>query len=557
MTESPFHGWRVAPRVAVLFPPEGSPGWADAAFWAALLEAWGVPADRLPLERAGTAAWHSTVVAPAAALDADGAATLSDIHVRGTSLLLAGAPSGGGTTVDRVRFDDPDLLARAGACVPAPDANRAVRVGRHAPRFDAEGSRSWEVLARWLPADGSGDGPPAIALQRNGNRAASVWFGLSAGVVDWRGTEAVVAAAELALELAAPAGLVGLWRWPDAKPAALVVDGDVDHPTGVDPECSRYVAPALETARRAGFNAYGIFAAAANVDAEPRSFPPAPGYYNHSYGHPYSYWDPRPWEELDAGEMEKELTRSNETFLRHLGLDDEGIFRLPHFQLTASDRTYAVLDRLGYRADSSIGANVSVTGGLPFHPALRAWSEREADAAFARTHPDPAKRHRLLQLPISTDPTDPAFPHGCCSYNTLGETVRLRTADPAAYEAVLGDVVERAVARRSLAHVFIDPPDAGYGRLELDEVDYSSAVERWMRRCTGRNDLAILTTAGLATWWLEREEALGRLWWAVDEGLLKVDLDRAPPGTTLVLLGPGAPGGRRAWRLVEWAGTPA
>ena len=79
---------------------------------------------------------------------------------------------------------------------------------------------------------------------------------------------------------------MGLWRWPDATAAAIVVDGDVDHPTGVDPECARYVAPALETMRRAGFPAYGIYAAAANVEAEPLSFPGGADYYNHSFSHP-------------------------------------------------------------------------------------------------------------------------------------------------------------------------------------------------------------------------------------------------------------------------------
>jgi hypothetical protein len=547
--------------VAVLLPEEGSPGWCDAAFWAALLEAWGIPAAHLPVRVvAEDLALCTTAIVPAAALVPASAATLAAAHRGGTSLLLAGQPDAAtagllglvhreGGTVERLRFDEPLLLARTSPCLPAPDADGAVRMDAHIAGFDLP--PGWRVWARWL-GRGDEEGPAAIGARRPaGEEAAIVWFGVSAEDLDPRSTEAVVAAAEAALEASSPAGLVALWRWPQARPAALVVDGDVDHPTGVEPECSRYVAPALETARRAGFGAYGIFAAAANVDHEPASFPPAPGYYNHSYGHPYSHWDPRPWEALDEGQMEAELRRSNEAFLRCLGRDDEGIFRLPHFQLEAADRTAAVLERLGYRAESSLGANVSITGGLPFHPALAPWGEREADVAYARTHPDPGRRRGFLQLPISTDPTDPGFPNGCCSYNTLAEGVRNRTADPSTYEAVLDAVVERAVARRALAHLFIDPPDAGYGRLEDDHPDYASAVERWLRRCVEREDLAILTTAGLASWWLERERAVGRLGWEVRDGGLAVRLDDPPEGAGPAILEPDRGGGGAAWRLLE------
>ena len=558
MSEWSLRSWRIPPRVAVLFPEEGAPGWADAAFWWAQLEAWGIPADLLPVgasveELEG----RTTVVAAAAALAPASAATLARAHERGTSLLLAGQPDAAaagllglahreGGTVERLRFDEP-LLERVSACLPAPDADGAVRLDAHIAGFDLPGG--WRKLASWSTGAGE-DGPAAIGVRHAaGDEASMVWFGVPAEALDWRATEAVVAAAEAALEAAAPAGLVGIWRWPSAKAAALVVDGDVDHPTGVDPECSRYVAPALETARRAGFAAYGVFAAAANVEHEPASFPPAPGYYNHSFTHPYSYWDPRPWEALDEAEMEDEIRRSNETFVRRLGRDDEGIFRLPHFQYEGSERTFAVLDRLGYRAESSIGANHAITAGLPFHQAVDPWSERAADAAYARTHPE--RRRTFLQLPISTDPTDPAFVNGCCSYNTLGEAVRNRTADPVAYEAVLDDVVGRCVARRGLAHLFIDPPDAGYGRLEGDRANHAGAVERWLARCVAREDLAIMTTAGLTTWWLEREAALGRLAFEVVDVGLVVRLDGAPEGTTLAVLPPYWAGAEPAtWQLI-------
>jgi hypothetical protein len=555
-----LHGWRTLPRVAVLFPEEGAPGWADAAFWWAQLEAWGIPADLLPIgaQAEGPLEGCTSIVAPAAALVPASAATLARLHERGTSLLLVGQPGaaaagllglvhGEGRAAERLRFDEPALLDRVSGCLPAPDADGVVRLDAQVANFDLPSG--WRTHARWVAATGV-DGPAAIGVRHGaGDEASMVWFGVPAEALDWRATETVVAAAEAALEAAAPAGLVGIWRWPNAKAAALVVDGDVDHPTGVDPECSRYVAPALETARRARFAAYGIFAAAANVEHEPASFPPASGYYNHSFGHPYSYWDPRPWEALDEAEMEDEIRRSNETFVRRLGRDDEGIFRLPHFQYEGSERTFAVLDRLGYRAESSIGANHAITAGLPFHQAVDPWSEREADAAYARTHPE--RRRAFLQLPISTDPTDPAFVNGCCSYNVLGETVRDRSADPAAYEAVLNEVVERCVARRGLAHLFVDPPDAGYGRLEGDRADYAGAVERWLARCVAREDLAILTTADLATWWLERESALGRLACEITDGGLFARLDDAPAGATLAVLGPHSAGTEPVtWQLI-------
>jgi hypothetical protein len=390
-------------------------------------------------------------------------------------------------------------------------------------------------------------GPATEEARRLENGGRVIRFPSSVDELEQATCEAIVDAAEKALAAAAPEGIVALWPWPDGKDVALVVDGDVDHPTGVDPECARYVAPAIESARRAGFYAYGIFAAAANVDAEPGSFPPGAEYYNHSYSHPYSYWNDDPWEALDEAQMSEELTRANEAFRRHLGVDDRGIFRLPHFQLEACDRTYDVLERLGYRADSSIGGNVAITGGLPFHPARRPWSGRPADASYARTHPDDSGRRPFLQLPISTDPTAPSFPHGCCSYNTLDEGVRRRTADPDEYEGVLQDVLDRATERRGLAHVFIDPPDAGFGRLPGDAPNYASAVERWLARVVRRDDVSVMTTAELTTWWLARERAVERLSCRIEGDALEVDLPDAPEGATLATLRSGDEG---SWRMV-------
>jgi peptidoglycan/xylan/chitin deacetylase (PgdA/CDA1 family) len=471
-----LHGWSVAPRVGIVVPEDGRPGWTDAAFWCALLEAWGVPSKRAPLNGVVSSEW-TTLIVPTAVVD-EGLADTSSAP-DGATILLTGA-----ATAEADRFQ---------------------------------------------------------------GRARVVRFAPSADELELEITEATVDSAEEALLAAAPDGLVSIWRWPNGKGVALVVDGDVDHPTGVSPECARYVAPAIETSRRAGFDSYGIFAAAANIDAEPASFPEGAEYYNHSYTHPYSHWNEDPWESLDEGEMRDELTRSNETFHRHLGSDDHGVFRVPHFQLAACDRTYDVLERLGYVADSSIGGNVSITGGLPFHPARRPWSDRPADAAYARTHPDSSGRRPFLQVPISTDPTALAFPSGCCSYNTLNEGVRNRTADPSAYERVLQDVLDRATARQSLAHLFIDPPDAGFGRLRGDAPDYASAVERWLARAVQREDVAIMTMTELTRWWLARERVIGGFSCRLEGEALVVDLPHVPEGAWLAVRPPGSDG---TWRRV-------
>ncbi len=478
MSVARLRGWTIAPRVGVVVPDEGTPGWPDAAFWCALLDAWGVPAERTSPATLPGSPW-TTLVVPTSLLDEDMIGAMSPTVA--TSVLLTGVAA-------------------------APTGQLDTRIA--VTRFDA-----------------------------------------SADALEAGTCETAVDAAQAALSAASPDGVVAIWRWPDGKDVALVVDGDVDHPTGVAPECSRYVAPAVQTARRAGCAAYGIFAAAANVDAEPASFTPGAEYYNHSYTHPYSHWNEDPWDALDRDAMKVELTRSAETFRRHLGSDDHGVFRLPHFQLSAWDRSADVLEAMGYLAESSIGGNVSVTGGLPFHPARRAWSDRPADAAYARTHPDAVGRRPFLQLPISTDPTDRAFPHGCCSYNTLGEGVRARTADPDAYEHVLQDVLDRATERQHLAHLFIDPPDAGYGRLTGDAPDYATAVERWLARAVRRPDVAVMSTAQLAGWWLARERSVERLACRIEGNELVVELRDPPPRTTIAVL---PPRGEARWRHVPW-----
>jgi peptidoglycan/xylan/chitin deacetylase (PgdA/CDA1 family) len=417
--------------------------------------------------------------------------------------------------VDRLTVDGVAAV-RVGVLLPTEDDPRWARGATWCALLEA-----WGVAFETVPSDD----PEGLTTFLRPEQLPSL--------PTWRTAEDAADEAFAMLEEASPDGLVALARWPGGARAGFVVDGDVDHPTGVDPECSRYVAPAIETARRARFGAYGIFATASNVEAEPAAFPPGAEYYNHSYTHPYSHWNPAPWESLSDEEMAEELRRSDATFRARFGADDHGIFRLPHFQWEAWARSAEVLDRLGYLAESSVGANHSLTGGLPYRPAAAAWSDDPADAPQLRTHPDPTRRRSFLELPISTDPSDPAFPNGCCSYNTLGEGVRSRTADPADYEAVLRQVLDRAVGRGSLCHVFIDPPDAGYGRLEGDTRDYAGAVERWLADAVARDDLAIMTTAGLAAWWRAREEARTRMRVTPEDGGIVVTLDEPPPGAAL------------------------
>lgn len=553
-------GWRAAPRVVLVIPGEDDVGWADAAYWSAQLEAWGIPAARLP-PRDATAGLEATLVlAPAAAVGTRLAGALAAVREGGAGLLLAGRPTPEAAGLLGLAPIDPVCVqgfrptghgadARLAACLPGPDRAGVVQAEPAMTMYDLPPG-SGDVLARWSSSDSRTAGPAAVVAQAGEEgKGPAVWYGLGCEILDWRGTEAAAVLAERALDAAAHRGLVALARWPAGKSAALVVDGDVDHPTGVDPECSRYVAPAIETARSAGYGAYGIFVAGANLDTEPWSFPPDGRYFNHSQTHPNSHWDPASWETLDEAGVREQIVAARDTFRRRLGRDDLGVFRLPHFLQGSYERTAAVLDALGYVAESSVAANRSVTAGLPYHPALRPWSVRPPDVAYARTHPDPAGRHAFLQLPISTDPADPQFPHGCCSYQTLGESVRTRAAEPRDYEQVLRDVVERAVRRGSLAHLFIDPPDAGYGRLPGDRRDYASAVERWLAACLARNDLAVLSTDGLARWWLAREAAVPCLAASVQNGTLVVALPRAAPGLALRLLPPRpAAATAPAWR---------
>jgi len=333
-------------------------------------------------------------------------------------------------------------------------------------------------------------------------------------------------------------GLAGIWYWKDAARSPLVIDGDVDHPPGIDPDCTKYVSAAINAFSEASFDKYGIYVGARNLEEFPSYFPlDHQHYYNHSYSHPYSHWDERPWAALDKDEVTEQIRRCNETFCRLLGQSDQGIFRLPHFQLERSALTFQVLDDLGYVQESSVGSNYTVTAGFPFHPSQEPWIGVDDGESHFKSWPEPDKNFALLEVPISFDPSAPKFPNGFCSYNTLREGVRNRTASPNDYLAVIKEVIDREYRRGGLIHIFADPPDVGYGLLEGDKVNYSQSLKQGIAYAKGFDDIVFMSPRELVDWWLTREKieiyeqgVTGKVW--------DVRLKNAVPGTTLCLKPP-------------------
>lgn len=333
-------------------------------------------------------------------------------------------------------------------------------------------------------------------------------------------------------------GLASIWYWKEAARSPLVIDGDVDHPPGVDPDCTKYVPAAIDTLLEASFDKYGIYVSARNLEEFPSYFPlDHRHYYNHSYSHPYSHWDERPWAEINEAEITRQIRQCNETFVRLLRQDDQGVFRLPHFQLERSTLTFQVLDELGYIQESSVGSNYTVTAGFPFHPSKEAWIGVDDGEAHFKAWPEAEKNFQLLEVPISYDPSCPDFPNGFCSYNTLGEGVRNRTASPDDYLAIIKEVIDREYRRGGLIHIFADPPDVGYGVLEGDQVNYSRAVKQGVAYAKGFDGIVFMSARELVDWWLAREQieiceqsVTGNVW--------DVRLKNAVPGTTLCLKPP-------------------
>lgn len=333
-------------------------------------------------------------------------------------------------------------------------------------------------------------------------------------------------------------GVASIWYWKDGARSPLVIDGDVDHPPGVDPECARYVPPAIDTLAEVSFDKYGIYVCARNLEEFPACFPPSHRhYYNHSYSHPYSYWDEQPWAELDRDEIRHQIEKCNQTFLRLLSQDDQRIFRLPHFQLEKSLLTFQVLDELGYLQESSVGSNYTLTAGFPFHPTREPWAGVDDGEVHFKCWPEADKNFQFIEVPISYDPTCPDFPNGFCSYNTMGEAVRFRTASPDEYLAVFKEVVDREYRRGGLIHVFADPPDAGYGVLAGDKVNYSQATKQAVAYAASFEDIVFVSPRELVEWWLAREKMeITRQ--SIKGDTWQVTLEKAVPDVTLALKPP-------------------
>jgi hypothetical protein len=333
-------------------------------------------------------------------------------------------------------------------------------------------------------------------------------------------------------------GVASIWYWRDGVRSPLVIDGDVDHPPGVEPECARYVIPAIDTLAEVSFDKYGIYVSARNLEEFPACFPPSHRhYYNHSYSHPYSYWDEQPWAELGSDEVRHQIGKCNEAFLRLLGQDDQGIFRLPHFQLEKSLLTFQVLDELGYLQESSVGSNYTLTSGFPFHPSREPWTGVDDGEVHFKCWPEEDRNFRFLEVPISYDPTCPEFPNGFCSYNSLGETVRFRTASPDAYLAVFEEVVDREYRRGGLIHVFADPPDVGYGVFADDKVDYADAMKQAVTYASSLDGVVFVSPREVVDWWLAREK-MEIAQQSISGGTWSVGLENAVPGATLSLKPP-------------------
>src|ERR671937_42026 len=93
MSATRMHGWSAVPRVGVVVPDRSSAGWADAAWWCALLEAWGIAFETTSTDAVSSTRW-TTLVVPVAAVDERLDRALAT--ARPAAVLLAGRQTGGG-----------------------------------------------------------------------------------------------------------------------------------------------------------------------------------------------------------------------------------------------------------------------------------------------------------------------------------------------------------------------------------------------------------------------------------------------------------------------------
>jgi phosphoribosylformimino-5-aminoimidazole carboxamide ribonucleotide (ProFAR) isomerase len=104
--------------------------------------------------------------------------------------------------------------------------------------------------------------------------------------------------------------------------------------------------------------------------------------------------------------------------------------------------------------------------------------------------------------------------------------------------AFAGKPMNEAAVRAILAAVRV-PVQLGGG------IRDEAAIERWLAAAVARDDLAIMSTAALARWWLDRERAVARLDVRIDGQTLVVDAPDVPDGASIAVVPPG----ERAWRI--------
>ena len=101
MSDERLDGWTRAPVVGVVVPSEGRPGWTDAAWWLALLEAWGVPtAVTSPRDVAATR-W-TTLIVPGCA-DASVAEAVDELDR--ADIVVCGSDGPAGSDEQRVELE--------------------------------------------------------------------------------------------------------------------------------------------------------------------------------------------------------------------------------------------------------------------------------------------------------------------------------------------------------------------------------------------------------------------------------------------------------------------
>ncbi|MEW6750760.1 MAG: polysaccharide deacetylase family protein [Candidatus Latescibacterota bacterium] len=172
--------------------------------------------------------------------------------------------------------------------------------------------------------------------------------------------------------------------------------------------------------------------------------------FNHTYSHPElvsspghfvsrrADLNPRRWGELAPEEQEREVRRCQEVVDQRLGYRMRG-FRVPHFGNAEPEGIYPALRALALEYSTSVLASRARDLGLPYAP------------------------KGLLEIPVTTCPRHPlASLDSWHAYYARGGWHRQD------FFEVLQRRLERAVEKRALTNVYLDPKDCerlGFDRL--------------------------------------------------------------------------------------------